>query len=194
LRTMTVSSWRTPPRRRASWPEGRTTRCSLDPAPARRFEASWLREARERTPQARLIIHTTEFDPASLLPALQAHIAGYLFKGVPSGEALTDVAYLVSRSSVVVVDESIRDFFEGQPERLRLAPAVPPPQALSPRERQVLEMAAHGLYDEEIARRLGTAANTVHNQVRSAMDKLGARSREHAIFLAVRYGIVDPYA
>lgn len=51
---------------------------------------------------------------------------------------------------------------------------------LTERERQVLELVAHGFRDEEIAERLGIARSTVATLLRSSMAKLGVRSRTQA--------------
>jgi DNA-binding NarL/FixJ family response regulator len=52
---------------------------------------------------------------------------------------------------------------------------------LTAREREVLELVAAGLRDDEIADRLGIAASTVATLVRSAMDRLDARTRVEAV-------------
>lgn len=55
---------------------------------------------------------------------------------------------------------------------------------LSGREREVLEMAALGYTNGQIAAQLGVSRRTVHAQVRSAAAKLGAASRGQAAALA----------
>jgi DNA-binding NarL/FixJ family response regulator len=49
--------------------------------------------------------------------------------------------------------------------------------ALSPRERQVAEMAASGRTNKEIARELFVSVKTVDKHVSAALRKLGLRSR-----------------
>lgn len=51
---------------------------------------------------------------------------------------------------------------------------------LSPREREVLLLVRDGLASPEIAARLGVARSTVESQVKSAVRKLGAKTRLHA--------------
>ena len=121
-------------------------------------------------------------------------LSGYLIKGRISEAGLARAVDEVARDDVVIVDEQVRDFFQAEPARLRVAPAPSPPRPLSPREVQVLALLAHGLFDAEIGDRLGTEPDTVRNQVHSAMAKLGARTREQAVLLAVRHGIIDAYA
>ena len=57
--------------------------------------------------------------------------------------------------------------------------------ALSAREHEVLALVAAGQSSRRIADRLGLTTNTVETYVRSAMTKLGARTRTEA---AVRAG------
>jgi DNA-binding CsgD family transcriptional regulator len=62
---------------------------------------------------------------------------------------------------------------------------------LSSREREVLGRLARGESGQEISRGLGIASETVRNHVRSARQKLGARTRAHAIALAIRRGEIE---
>lgn len=55
---------------------------------------------------------------------------------------------------------------------------------LSKREREVLALVGEGASSREIANRLGVAPSTVDTQVKSAMQKLGARTRLQAAALA----------
>lgn len=56
--------------------------------------------------------------------------------------------------------------------------------SLSPREQQVLDLAASGLTDEQIAWHLHLSENTVDTYMRRIFDKLGANSRPNAVALA----------
>jgi DNA-binding CsgD family transcriptional regulator len=60
---------------------------------------------------------------------------------------------------------------------------------LSPRERQCLELLAHGQSNSEIAGSLGIRLPTVALHLASARRKLGAITREHAIALAITRGL-----
>jgi two-component system, NarL family, response regulator YdfI len=63
-------------------------------------------------------------------------------------------------------------------------------RALTPREREILEMLAEGLSNRAIARRLGISAYTVKFHVASILDKLRASSRTEAVTLGVRRGLI----
>jgi len=56
--------------------------------------------------------------------------------------------------------------------------------ALSPREREVLQLLTEGLANAEIAQRLGISEKTVRNHVSKVFDKLGVWTRAQAIVFA----------
>jgi DNA-binding NarL/FixJ family response regulator len=58
---------------------------------------------------------------------------------------------------------------------------------LTCREREILDFLADGLSGEEVAARLVISPLTVQTHVRNLMHKLGARTRVHALALALRH-------
>ncbi len=67
-------------------------------------------------------------------------------------------------------------------------PAPPSPVPFSPRERQVLGLAAQGLTNKEIAFRLGVSERTVQFHMNSLFNKTGTQSRTEVVALALRNG------
>ena len=63
--------------------------------------------------------------------------------------------------------------------------------ALSTREFEILALLAEGLENDEIARSLHVAPDTVKAHVSRVLSKLGARSRTHAVSVALRSGVLD---
>jgi DNA-binding NarL/FixJ family response regulator len=61
----------------------------------------------------------------------------------------------------------------------------------SPREHQVLRLAAQGFTNREIAYRLGVSDRTVQFHMRSVFNKTGTSSRTEAAILAVRRGWIS---
>ena len=55
---------------------------------------------------------------------------------------------------------------------------------LTPREREILELVAHGLDNDAIAARLGLSEKTVRNNITRIFDKLGVATRAQAIVRA----------
>ena len=66
-----------------------------------------------------------------------------------------------------------------------------PTLSFSEREIQILSLVAEGRTDNEIAVRLCMSAKTVSWYVRQVRLRLGARSRAHAVALAMRQGILS---
>jgi DNA-binding NarL/FixJ family response regulator len=75
--------------------------------------------------------------------------------------------------------------------RTHRSPAYDAP-ALTPREREVLELLAQGLAHAEIAERLVISRKTVATHVGHIYEKLGARSRVQALAAGYRHRLVEP--
>lgn len=69
---------------------------------------------------------------------------------------------------------------------------VPSPHPFSPRETQVLKLAATGLTNKEIAYRLGISDRTVQFHMNSIFNKTGTNSRTEVVALAMRSGWLPP--
>lgn len=76
------------------------------------------------------------------------------------------------------------------PTQRRRTPRLPP-STLSARECEVLARVADGQDGPEIARDLVVSPATVRTHVGNAIRKLGARSRAHAVAIALRSGLLD---
>lgn len=65
-----------------------------------------------------------------------------------------------------------------------------PPERLSPRERQVVELVVEGLANAGIAGRLHIADRTAQSHVARALEKTGTRTRTQLAGFALRAGLV----
>ena len=63
--------------------------------------------------------------------------------------------------------------------------------SLTTRESQVLTLIADGNSNKLIAGILGTSEQTVKNHVSTILRKLNANDRAHAVFIAVRDGLIS---
>ena len=81
---------------------------------------------------------------------------------------------------------------QAQSEALSLAETIQPQaagdQPFSPREHEVLTLAAGGLTNKEIAYRLGISERTVQFHINSIFHKTTTNSRTEAVALALRNG------
>ena len=72
------------------------------------------------------------------------------------------------------------------------APASGAGRRLTACQAEVLGLCAAGLSTLEAAARLGVSLDEVREHLRSAMGALGARSKLHAVILALRAGLIAP--
>jgi LuxR family maltose regulon positive regulatory protein len=82
-----------------------------------------------------------------------------------------------------------------QPGRLSEAPPLTLTsksfvETVSPRELQILERLAQGYSNLAVAQQLSVSGNTVKWHLRQIYDKLGAKNRNEAVFLARQRGLL----
>ena len=71
-------------------------------------------------------------------------------------------------------------------------PPAPGLDALSPREREVLQLLTEGLTNRQIAERINWSAGTVKNAVQRIIEKLDVSDRTQAAVFAARVGLPLP--
>ena len=135
-----------------------------------------------------LSMHTSE---EYVLRALRAGCAGYLLKGSAVAElaiAVRAVArgetYLSPAVSKHVMDDYVR----------RTGGATDPIDALTPRQREVLQLVAEGNTSKDIADRLGLSFKTVEAHRAQIMERLDIHDLAGLVLFAVRVGLVTPGA
>jgi DNA-binding NarL/FixJ family response regulator len=143
-----------------------------------------MRELRQRQPKIRVVALTSFLDDERLLPAIQAGAAGYLLKDAEPAEVAHAVR--VAHKGQAVIDPVAA---------ARLVEAIAsdgpgPRERLTAREREVLELIAHGRSNKRIALELGISEKTVKAHVGRVLAKLGVADRTQAALLAVREGLV----
>jgi NarL family two-component system response regulator LiaR len=146
-----------------------------------------MRELRRRAPGIRVIVLTSFADDERLLPAIRAGAAGYLLKNAQPQE-------LARAVRAAHVGEALLDPVVAARlvEALAQPPGEPPPERLTAREREVLELLARGLSNKRIAREMEIAEKTVKTHVGHVLAKLGVADRTQAALHAVRAGLVEP--
>jgi DNA-binding NarL/FixJ family response regulator len=134
----------------------------------------------EEQPHARVVALTSFSDRQRVNDVLAAGAIGYLLKDSRPDELLA----------------AVRSAAEGHaPLDPRVAgallPGREPPAAdlLSEREKQVLRLAAAGLANKQIARRLGISDRTVKAHLTSTFQRIGVVDRTQAALWAERNGI-----
>lgn len=62
---------------------------------------------------------------------------------------------------------------------------------LSPTQQQILAMTANGMTRPEIAEELGMGYETVKERMKQIYQRLGAKNGPHAVYLALKRGIIE---
>ena len=130
-------------------------------------------------PAIRIIMLTASVDEDDLAAAMSAGARGYILKGVAARE-LVSIVRQVHAGEGYVAPSLAASLLAGRPQ-----PAAPDPLAtLTERERQILDQAAGGLSNKEIAARLHLSEKTVKHYMTIIMEKLGVRNRVEAALVA----------
>jgi len=147
---------------------------------------------KEAAPAARVLMLTVSEDEQDLAAALRAGAQGYVLKNI-EGDVLAEAIRRTMRGESVVSPELtgklVQAFRAIDEAATAPLPALPrdPLQALSPREREVLDLIAEGASNKVIARSLGIAETTVKIHVQHILRKLELSSRvQAAVYLAAR--------
>jgi DNA-binding NarL/FixJ family response regulator len=130
-------------------------------------------------PDLGVLLYTGTDDRATLIRALDTGARGVALKAGAPEELLTALRTVAAGSTYV--DDRLRPLLHSRFARERIG-------VLSPREREVLDLLAKGLNGEQVAARLVLSPETVRTHVRNSMDKLGAKTRVHAVAIALRQG------
>ncbi len=140
-----------------------------------------IRLIRAGHPQAYVLVLTTFNTDADILPALEAGATGYLVKDAPADELFRAVRAAARGEKVLAPVVAARLM-----ERL----AAPAEKSLSGREIEVLELAARGAANREIAGRLHITEATVKSHFVRIFAKLGVADRTAAVTAALEKKII----
>lgn len=126
-------------------------------------------------PETKVIVFTAHAQANLLALAMRAGASGYVLKSAPSEDIARAIGAVAEGETFVDTELKGED---ADLEKLL---------ALTPREREILELLAEGLRVKEIANRLTLSPATVHTHVRNAIAKLEVDTRTEAVALAVRF-------
>ena len=150
-----------------------------------------LREIKSRRPDAKVIILTMHEDENYIRQAMQAGASAYvqksaadtdLFKAIEAVQA--GELYLSQQDSKLLLHVLLSREQETVDKQ---APYV----LLSPREREVLRLIAHGYSLAEVAERLSLSIKTVDTYKVRLMEKLEATKKSELVSYALKYGLLS---
>lgn len=139
------------------------------------------------SPETNVLMVTMFEDDATVSAAMRAGASGYILKGANYEEMLRAIKAVGNGEAIFSPKLALRlvDFFSGKARST-------PPEAfpvLSEREREILDLIARGLKNQEIAKRLYLSPKTVRSNVSAILHKLHAADRAGAIIRAREAGM-----
>jgi DNA-binding NarL/FixJ family response regulator len=145
-------------------------------------------------PAPRVVAFTMSDSDESIMEVLHAGVAGLLTKDTTRDE-LVAALRIVARGHAMLAPSVTQQLLswlrmrEMPPPEAVLQPAV---AALTPRERQVLLLNAHGLSAEEIAKELSVGVATIRTHIYRLRTKLQLKDRAQLVSFAYRAGLIRP--
>ncbi|MDX3688754.1 response regulator transcription factor [Streptomyces europaeiscabiei] len=142
-----------------------------------------LRKLRELANPARVLIVTSFTEQRTVVPALRAGAAGYVYKDVDP-DALAGAIRSVHAGHILLQPE-VAEVLLSQETNSGQGRGG----SLTEREREVLGLIADGRSNREIARALVLSEKTVKTHVSNILMKLDLADRTQAALWAVRHGV-----
>jgi DNA-binding NarL/FixJ family response regulator len=137
-----------------------------------------IKALRASYPNARIVVLTTYAGDAQAMEALRAGAAGYLLKSAMRKELLDTVRSVHAGGRHLAAEVATGIALHAAED------------ALSPREAEVLTLAAGGNSNKQIGGRLGLSEDTIKGYMKVIYSKLGASDRTHAVTIAARRGMI----
>ena len=136
-----------------------------------------VRRLKPLLPGAQYLMLTVYEDADHVFDALAADATGYLLKQTPRGELLTAIKEVHAGGSPMtsnIARRVVQAFHHEDAD-------TPESANLSQREREVLELLAHGYQYKEIVDKLNVSRGSVNTYIRRIYEKLHVRSRWQAV-------------
>lgn len=142
------------------------------------------RQILKQSPGVQVVLLTMYQEEAYVLEALRAGIRGYVLKAQASSDLIGAIRE-VMRGAVYLspgISKTVVDAYVGKSEL--------PPDPLTDRERQVLQLVAEGKTTKEIADILGLSVKTADSHRTRIMQKLDIHETAGLVRYAVRRGFI----
>ncbi len=155
------------------------------------------RQLKEKWPQVTVLALTVHEDKFYFMKMLEAGASGYLTKQAASDE-LVQAIHTVAKGHIYLQPALARWLLEDYQHLIELPLPEKPEEgqavgleALSARERGVLEMVAQGLSNYEIGEKLNLSHKTIARHRERIMNKLNMHSRTELVKFAIRTGLIS---
>lgn len=147
------------------------------------------RAAKRVSPATKVIVLSMYDAESYVVEALQAGAAGYVLKKSSSKDLVFAIHKVLEGSlylSPSLNERAIQSYIQRSEESQRQDPY----ETLTPREREVFQLAAEGLTNPHIAARLSLSARTVEMHRANLLKKLGLKSQTELVKYSMKRGMV----
>jgi DNA-binding NarL/FixJ family response regulator len=143
-------------------------------------------------PGTRVVVVTTYELDEYVFGALRAGASGFLLKDIGPDELRHAVRTVAAGDALLGPSVTRRVIAEFSTRRRRSPQQEAKVQLLTDREREVVELVAEGLSNDELAARLFISPATAKTHVSRAMTKLDSRDRAQLVVFAYETGLAVP--
>lgn len=149
------------------------------------------RMIKEASPATKVVIMTAHDDERLLVDAVEAGASGFLSKDEAAQEVLS--AAKAAADGEVLIDPGTltRLLAQVAQEREEQRDAMTLLNDLTEREREILQLLAQGMRNDDIATQLFISPQTVQTHVRNILGKLRVHSKLEAVAFAVKHGAIQ---
>jgi DNA-binding NarL/FixJ family response regulator len=138
------------------------------------------KELSKKLPGISVLIFTAFSERSLLARGLDSGAKGYILKEAPH-ETLLRAIERVAKGEGYVDPALMPAFLSGKDRE----------EMLTAREREILQLLADGMSNNDVAQKLFISQETVKSHVRHILTKLEADTRTHAVAIALREAIID---
>lgn len=145
-----------------------------------------LEKIKEQNIDVKVLVLTVHNEVEYLLKAVEIGINGYLLKDSESSElkkailTVVDGENYIQPSLIPVLNAKMIDRNKDN-EKI---------EVLTKRELEVLKLLSFGMYNKEIAEKLGISERTIKNHVSNIFKKIGVADRTQAAVFAIRNNLI----
>lgn len=159
----------------------------LDVSMPRMTGVQAAREIRSHDPSVQVLLMSVHEDDRYFLDGLEAGASGYVLKRAADTD-LIDAIRTVADGRMFLSDRTQQALMKQWLEHGR----AQPPDALTPRELEVVKLIAEAYTNRQIAEALKLSEKTVESHRGNVLAKLGMRDRVELVRYAIRRGLVEP--
>ncbi len=150
------------------------------------------RQILKSAPQTEILILTLHESAQLIRSVLEAGARGYVLKS-DAGRNLIDAVEAVSEHKAFFTSNVAATVLDGYLKSDKSRAGVKPDShALTPREREIIQLLAEGKSNKEVATTLGISVHTAETHRTNIMRKLEVHSVSELVRYAIRQNIVNP--